>query len=138
MVGMFDVNNISKGDKWGKDDGVEISISGFDKGKPVTYVIRGYVNGSVQSVTDAGAAVSSAERLKKGVRYASKIMEKPKRGWIGVWVIPLNAIGLRPKSGLKASFNMCAYVNEYDKWHCWEGTLGETWEVDKAGILQFK
>lgn len=138
MMIMFDINNISKGDKWGKDDGVEISIGGFDKGKPATYVIRSYVNGTVQSVTDAGATVVAAQRLGKGVRFVSKIMEKPRKGWIGEWAIPLDALGLKTKPDLKTVFNICAFINEYDKWHCWEGTLGESWEVDKAGMLQFK
>jgi hypothetical protein len=138
MMIMFDLNNISKGDKWEKDDGVEISVAGFEKGKPVTFVLRGYANGTLQSVTDAGATVSGAERLGKGVKYVSKIMERPRKGWIGEWAIPLDAIGLKPSPDMKVPFNMCAYVNEYAKWHCWEGTLGESWEVDKAGILQFK
>ena len=38
----------------------------------------------------------------------------------------------------KVPFNMSAYINEYDNCHCWEGTQGETWEVDKAGTLHFK
>jgi hypothetical protein len=135
---MFDINNISMGNIWEKDDGVEISIAGFDKSTPATYVIRSYVDGTVQSVTDAGATAEAAQHLGKGVRFVSKIMEKPRRGWIGEWAIPLDALGLESKPDLKAAFNICAYINEYDKWHCWEGTLGESWEVDKAGVLQFK
>ena len=135
---MKDIKNKSQGDRWKKDDGVEFSISGVDKGKPATYVVRSYVNGIVHSITDAGASASAAERLGKGVRYVSKIIEKPTRGWIGEWAIPLDAIGIKPKPDLKVPFNMCAFVNEYDNWHCWEGTQGETWQVDKAGILQFK
>lgn len=138
MMMMFDTINISKGDRWGKDDGVEISIGGFDKGKPVTYVIRSYVNGTMQSLTDAGATAAAAERLGKGVRYVSRIMAKPTNGWTGEWAIPLNLLGLKPGSGQKIAFNICAFINEYDKWHCWEGTQGENWEVDKAGILQFR
>lgn len=135
---MFDTINISKGDRWGKDDGVEISIGGFDKGKPVTYVIRSYVNGTMQCLTDAGATAAASERLGKGVRYVSRIMAKPTNGWTGEWAIPLNLLGLKPGSGQKIAFNICEFINEYDKWHCWEGTQGENWEVDKAGILQFK
>ena len=136
MMIMFDINNISKGDKWGKDDGVEISIGGFDKGKPATFVIRSYVNGTVQSVTDAGATALAAERLGKVVRYVSKLMTR--KGWIGEWAIPLDAVGLKLKPDLKVAFNMCAFINEYDNWHLWEGTLGDSWQVDKAGILLLK
>jgi hypothetical protein len=136
LMSMFDNANISKGDKWGKDDGVEISIGGFEKGKPSIFVIRAYVNGTVQSVTDAGATPIAADRLGKGVKFVSKIMTR--RGWVGEWAIPFDALGLKLKPDLKVAFNICAFINEYDNWHCWEGTLGESWEVDKAGWLQFK
>jgi hypothetical protein len=138
MMNMFDSSNISKGDTWGKDDGMEISLGGFDKGKPVTFVIRSYSNGTLKNVTDAGATSAAADRLGKGTKYISKIREKPGKGWIGEWAIPLEVIGLKPKPGLTISFNMCAFVNEYDNWHCWEGTQGDSWQVGQAGILQLK
>jgi hypothetical protein len=138
MITMFDINNISKGDKWGKDDGVEISVGGFEKGKPSTFIIRAYVDGTIQSVTDGGATTTAAMRVGKSVRYVSKILDRPGKGWSGEWAIPLDVMGLKPKPDMKASFNICAFVNEYDKWHCWEGTLGENWLVEQAGILQLK
>jgi len=138
MMNMFDSADIIMGETWGKDDGMEISLGGFDKGKPLTYVIRAYSNGTLQSVTDAGASAIAADRLGKGTKYVSKIREKPGKGWIGEWAIPLEAVGLKPKPGLTLSFNMCAFVNEYDNWHCWEGTQGESWQVSKAGILLLK
>jgi hypothetical protein len=134
---MFDAKNISKGNTWKKDDGVEISIAGFEKGKPSTFVIRSYANGSKQSVTEGGATASSARQLADRVRYASKIGEGVK-GWNGEWAIPWDALGISPKPGMKVPFNICAFVNEYGKWRCWEGTLGESWEVDKAGTLLLK
>ncbi len=137
MVTMFDIANISKGETWGKNDGLEISIGGFEKNKPVTFVLRSYVDGTIQSVTDAGANSMLAERLYTGTKYVSKIMEKPRKGWIGEWAIPLKALGLNPKPDLKLAFNACAFINEYDNWHCWEGTLGESWQVDQGGTLEF-
>jgi hypothetical protein len=138
MVTMFDSADISKGETWGKDDGMEISLGGFDKGKAVTFVIRSYSNGTLQNVTDAGATTAAADRLGKGTKYVSKIREKPGKGWIGEWAIPVEAIGLKPKPGLTITFNMCAFVNEYDNWHCWEGTQGESWQVGQGGILKLK
>ncbi len=139
IIPMFNKDNINLGNSWEKDDAVEISLGGYYKGDSVTYVIRSYVNGSIQSITDAGVSDTAAQKLEKRVRYVSKIMEKSnKEGWVGEWAIPLKLLGLNPKSDLKIPFNMCAFVNEYDCWHCWEGTLGETWEVDKAGMLHFK
>ena len=137
LITMFDVNNISKGSRWKKDDGIEIAIKGMDKGKPMTYVIRTYVDGTVQSVTDAGASEQAAKRVSQGVKYMAKVLDRPRRGWIAEWAIPLDALGIKLKTDLKVPFNMSAYINEYDNWHCWEGTQGETWEVDKAGTLHF-
>ncbi len=133
VISMFDNDNISIGDSWGQDDGVEISIAGFEKGKPVTFVIRSYANGTFRCITDAGCSETAAEKLAGKLKYASKI--KDSRGWTGEWAVPFDAIGLKPASEMKVAFNMCAFVNEYHNWHCWEGTLGESWQVDKAGKL---
>jgi hypothetical protein len=64
--------------------------------------------------------------------------QQESRGWPGEWAIRFDTIGLKPAPGLEIAFNRCAYVNEYHNWHCWEGTLGESWQVDKAGKLLFK
>jgi hypothetical protein len=137
MVTMFDQANIKMGETWKENDGIEISVGGFEKSKPVTFVIRSYVNGTIQSVTDAGAPASTAKNLRIGTKFVSKIMDKPRKGWIGEWAIPLKELGLEIKPDMKVPFNICAFVNEYDNWHCWEGTLGESWQVDQGGSLQF-
>jgi len=138
LVTMFDTTNISRGDKWKKDDGIEISLSGFVKGKPATFVLRSFVNGTLQSITDAGVPAENAGRLGKTTKYVAAMLEKPGKGWSAEWTIPFSSIGIKPKNDLKIPFNICAYVNEYDKWHCWEGTPGETWDVGYAGILLLK
>ena len=138
MVMMFDTINISFGDTWGRNDGVEISLEGSFKGKPLTYVLRSYVNGKIQSIADAGAPVSSAERLGEVVRYTPKVMARPTKGWTGEWEIPLKALGLKPEHGQTILFNVCAFVNEYDKWHCWEGMSEENRQIEKEGLLQFE
>ena len=141
IVTMFEPEKISQGSAWGKDDGIEISLGGLTgKGKPVTYVIRTYIDGTVQSVTDAGATAREAEHLGKEVRFIPKMKQKRGNGggWIAEWAIPFRAIGLKPKPNLKVAFNMCAYLNEYGKWHCWEGAQGESWQVDQAGMLLLK
>ena len=55
-VAMFEASKLRTGTAWGKDDGAEFCIAGrTPDGKPVTFVIRGFAGGTVQSVTDAGA-----------------------------------------------------------------------------------
>ncbi len=126
-VTMFAPAKVSTGATWGQDDGVEICIAGqTPDGETVTFVIRGYAGGAVQSVTDAGAPDEAAARLGKGVRFAAKLTKswgETLKGWHGEWAIPLAALGLKPESGLKVSFNMAAFCSEFQEWHCWEGTL---------------
>ena len=93
----------------------------------------GYPNGTVQSATDAGASKDAAARLEKAARFAAKTW---RQGWRGEWAIPFEALGLKPKPGLKVPFNLAVYRAEDEVWRCWEGTLAETWRVDEAGELR--
>ena len=137
---MRDPGLIVKGSIWGKNDGFEVSIAGkTSKGTPANFVVRLYPDRTVQSLTDAGAPAALAQRLGKELRIVIND-QKPNRGggWSCELAIPFKALGLKPAPGLKVAFNMCAYVNEYNNWHYWEGTQGEGWNMDQAGILQFE
>jgi hypothetical protein len=140
IAAMFEPAKISQGATWGKDDGAEICIEGkTPDGKPAIFVVRGYANGTAQSVADAGAPADAVQRLGKAVRYAAKIVRGPSgsaKGWRGEWAIPLETIGLKPSPGLKIPFNMGALCGEYGEWHCWDGTLAENWRLDQAGTLR--
>ena len=47
-AGYYEINKLRKGVAWGKDDGAEIAIAGHSPdGRPATFVIRGYPNGTV-------------------------------------------------------------------------------------------
>ena len=137
---MRDPGLISKGSTWGKDDGLEVSIAGkTSKGAAATFVVRVYSDGTIQSITDAGAPAESAQRLRKEIRItANNFIPRRGGGWSCEWAIPFKALGLKPAPGLKIAFNMCAYVNEYDNWHYWEGTQGKGWNMDQAGILELQ
>ncbi|MDD5523213.1 MAG: right-handed parallel beta-helix repeat-containing protein [Kiritimatiellae bacterium] len=141
-VTMFAPAQIKTGADWGKDDGVEICIAGkASDGKPITFVVRGFAGGVIQSATDAGASQEAAERLGKEVRFAAKLTKASKdtlRGWKGEWTIPFAALGLNPAADKKIAFNMGAFYSEFGEWHCWEGTLAENWKLEEAGTLQFK
>ena len=141
-VTMFAPANVNTGSTWGQDDGVEICVAGHTPdGKPTTFVIRGYAGGTVQSVTDAGAPGEAAARLGREVRFAAEFTKASGvtlQGWRGEWAIPFAALGLKPAPNVKIAFNMAAFCSEFGEWHCWEGTLAETWRLDQAGTLLFK
>lgn len=141
-VTMFEPATLRTGATWGKDDGVEICLAaqGPD-GKPVTFVVRGYVNGTVQNVVEGDASGEAAKRLGTDLRFAAKIIKGPsgkQKGWRGEWAIPFTALGWKPTPGQKVAFNMGAFGSEFGQWHCWEGTLAENWRLDQAGTLLFK
>ena len=135
----FDVTKLRDGTLWGEDDGAEIALAGTKgNGQQVTFVVRGYPGGTLQSITDAGASSADAERLGKAVQFAAKPYGKTRGGWRGEWSIPWNTLGLKPAPGLKIPFNMAVYRSTDDVWRCWEGTLGESWQLDQAGTLQLR
>jgi hypothetical protein len=139
-VTMFEPAKISQGSAWGTDDGVEICLAGkTPNGQSATFVIRGYANGTVQSVAEAGAPAEAAERLGNAVRFAVAPIKGPSgkaKGWRGEWAIPFASLGLKPTPGLKVPFNMAAFGSAYGEWHCWEGTLAENWRLEQAGTLR--
>ncbi len=134
---LFDINKLSKGRAWGKDDGVEICIAG-DKG---TYVLHGFADGTCSSVTDAGVPAEAAAALGQTARYAAKPYGKTKddwkSGWRCEWSIPLSSLGIKPEPGKKVAFNLGLYRAEDAIWRCLEGTCAETWRLEQAAQIQF-
>lgn len=134
IAGIFRMNELRKGVEWGEDDGAEISIAGKGAdGAPATFVLRGFPDGTFQSVTVAGAPAEAAERLGTVVRYA---VGSWNHGWRGEWAIPFSALGLTVERGLKMPFNVSVYRSEDKTWRCWEGTLGNTWDVGQGGVIE--
>ena len=133
-VAMFDVGKLRKGSVWGTDDGVEIAIEGAG----TTYVIRGFANGDMRSVTDAGASAGSASRLESAVKFAAKTFGTRKGGWRAEWTIPLEAIGVKASPGVKVAFNLAIFRAEDQELRMLEGTLAESWRVSHAATLRFK
>lgn len=133
-VTLFNVAKIRMGSVWDRDDGAEICIAGGQ----ATYVIRGFADGTFQSVTDAGAPAEAATKLGKAVRFVAKPYGKTKNGWRGEWAIPWGALGLSPAPGQKIAFNLAAHRAEDGAHRCLEGTLAEAWRLDQAATLQLK
>ena len=137
-VVLFDINMLSKGSNWGKDDGAEVCIAG-DKG---TYVLRGFADGTFKSVADAGIDAEVAAVMGKTSCFAARFYGKRKgdwkSGWSGEWAIPFESLGIKPEKGKKVPFNIGVYRAEDKVWRCLEGTLAENWKLDQAAMIQFK
>jgi hypothetical protein len=137
-VVLFDINKLSRGAQWGRDDGAEICIAGA-KG---TFVVRGLADGMLKSVTDAGVSSEAADALGKASRFTAKFYGRTKgdwkSGWCGEWSIPFSALGIKPVKDAKVAFNLGVYRAEDGVWRCLEGTLAENWKLDQAAVIQFK
>ncbi len=137
-VVLFDITQLSKGGVWGRDDGAEVCVAG----PAGTYVLRGFADGTLQSVADAGVPADAAARLGQAARFAARPYGKAKNdwksGWRGEWAIPFEALGLKAAADLKLSFNLGVYRAEDRLWRCLEGTQAENWRLAQAALLQLK
>lgn len=137
-VVLFDIGLLSKGGRWGVDDGAEVCVAGKDG----TFVLRGFADGTHASVADAGITAEAAARAGREVRFAAQAYGKTKgdwkSGWRGEWAIPFAALGITPAAGGKVAFNLGIYRAEDGVWRCLEGTLAENWRLEEAVQIQFK
>ena len=133
VVVIINPEAICKGTQWGKDDAVEVALGGKDaEGRPVTWVLRGFANGQIQSATVGGATAESAQALLKQVAYKSKIREKD---WRSEWIIPLDALGVDSQAGRPLPFNITAWRSENAEFRQYAGSLGDTWDPQYGGRL---
>ncbi len=133
-VVLFDVTKLSKGTRWGKDDGAEVCIAG----KEGTFVLHGFLDGTAESVSVAGVSDDAAARIGKAVRFAAKSYGRTRGGWRCEWAIPWEALGVTPATGLKLPFNIGLFRAEDGVWRCIEGTQAENWRLDQAAVLMLK
>ena len=120
---------IAAGTNWGESDGAEVCFRSGPAGP--TYVVQGFPNGTCVSVTTAGAPAESAAKLGGEVRFAARSGE---REWTAEWAIPLAAVGIGLRPGLKLDFNLGLHRADTSEWIQWFGT-GSTWELDRAGAV---
>ena len=133
VVVTLDAEATRKGSEWGKDDAVEVALGGKDaEGKPVTWVLRGFANGQIQSATVGGASDEGARAFLKRASYKSKIREND---WRSEWIIPLDALGLDLNAGETLPFNVTAWRSENGEFRQYAGSLGETWDLQYGGRL---
>lgn len=124
------------GTVWGTDEGVEIAVQGTRAdGSPVTYVLRGFTNGSFSCLPLAGASPEEADAFGKLVGYGAAV---DRTIWRSEWRIPLAALRFVPKDRASVPLNITVYRSEDAQYIQWAGTLGETWDLTRAGRALFR
>ena len=135
VVSMFPEDR-KTGRAWGTDEGVEVAVEGKQAdGRPVVYVLRGYSDGSFESLPVGGAATPEAEAMKEAVGYAAAV---EKSVWRCEWRIPFAALGITPAAGAALPMNVTAYRSEDAQFIQWAGSLGETWDLTRGGRLALR
>lgn len=120
------------GTEWGKDEGIELTLEGRQGDTKTTYVLRGFSDGTLQSLTVGGASEEQAAAVKGAIAYAASV---DKQIWRSEWRVPFAALGLKPGEKTVLPFNLTAYRSEDDVYAQFAGTLGDTWDLKLGGAL---
>mgnify|MGYP005836916379 CR=1 FL=1 len=135
VVSMFPEDR-KLGHTWGADEAVELAVEGQGAdGKPVVYVLRGFADGTLQSLSVAGASADQAEAIRAAADYAAAV---DRTVWRCEWRIPLGVLQFTPGDRAALPLNVTAYRSEDDQFIQWAGTLGETWDLTRGGRLFFR
>lgn len=126
---------LRKGDAWGEDDAVEIAIRREDMNR-VANVYRGFPSGHWLVSDENGLPKDVMATSKVGVKYATRAVEQGR--WSAEWFIPWQALGLNkaPTVGTRFAFNLTARKPAGDLWLMWRGTGGNSFLVERAGLLE--
>ena len=135
IVSMFPEDR-KLGHTWGTDEGVEIAVEGKRAdGKPLTYVLRGFADGTLGSVTVGGATPVEASTLRQATGYAGAA---DKKVWQSEWSIPFAALRFTPADRAVLPLNVTVYRSENRGLIQFAGTLGESWDLKRGGRLIFR
>ncbi|NOZ23904.1 MAG: hypothetical protein GXP25_22735 [Planctomycetes bacterium] len=125
-----------KGNKWGLDDAVEVSLRVVRKGKapPIT-VVRGYGNGFLQFGETPNGDEAAKTMDPGGVAFKAR-RPTPDR-WTAEFYIPFRMFGFDPAADARLAFNLTVRKTDDNLWVMWEGTRGHSYDVAQAGFLEF-
>ncbi|MEK6794434.1 MAG: LamG-like jellyroll fold domain-containing protein [Spirochaetota bacterium] len=125
------------GNSWGRNDAVEISLRAL-RGKdrtPIT-VFRGFGNGYLQFGATKNASDEPDYTDPHGAVF--KAARKDERTWCAEFSLPFALFDIDPAKDVRCAFNITVRKTADDLWLMWEGTRGNSFNVDNAGVLNFK
>jgi hypothetical protein len=120
------------GTEWGKDEGIELVLEAEQGDHKTVYVLHGFSDGTVRSLTVGGATEAQAQAFLGKIKYGASV---DKKIWRSEWAVPLAALGIEPGEKALLPFNLTAYRSEDNVFAQFAGTLGDTWDLTCGGRL---
>ncbi|MCC6444315.1 MAG: right-handed parallel beta-helix repeat-containing protein [Armatimonadetes bacterium] len=125
---------ISTGNTWGRDDAVELAFRApANRQDAPILILRGYPSGHFESSNESGAPKAQVEQAAAGVLYRAQALGNDR--WQAEWQVPLASLGLDPARTGPIAFNLSVRKRASGLWLMWQGTSGNTWDLDSAGTL---
>ncbi|OGV66548.1 MAG: hypothetical protein A3K19_23835 [Lentisphaerae bacterium RIFOXYB12_FULL_65_16] len=122
---------LKPGAGWGQDDGAEVVFRDASRAKPgPTFAVHGFAAGAHEAIADPDAPPDATGKLGTASRFAAKVSGNE---WTGEWAVPLGAVGIKYRPGLKLGFNAGVLRTETNEWIIWAGALGSTMQLDNGG-----
>jgi hypothetical protein len=124
------------GNEWGLHDAVEISLRVVREGKATPiHVVRGFGNGHLQFGTTPNGDQEPAAMDPGGIVFKRSVPEQGR--WIAEFSIPFNMLDLAPSENVRVAFSLTVRKALDDLWLMWEGTQGHSYDVTRAGFIEF-
>lgn len=123
-----------RGERWGRDDAVEVAIRNVAVKGAAIWVLRGYPTGRVETGSCMTGAEIPRPRPVAGIEFKARVL-KPGR-WSAEWRIPFKRLGIDPAKHTKLAFNLTVRKAASDLWLMWADTRAHSYDVDKAGFIE--
>ncbi len=124
------------GNAWGGDDAVEVSLRVARKGAkdlPI-HVLRGFGNGYLRYGTTPNGDDDPGAMEPAGIVF--KATRPAKDSWVAEFAIPLAMIDVDPAEDTRLAFSLAVRKTRDNLWLMWEGTRGNSYNVDRAGFIE--
>ncbi len=124
------------GNTWG-DDAVEVAICNRAAGKtsPI-FAFRGYPSDHWEVTKETGVSDAAVAQAAQGVEYAAEVVGKDR--WTAEWRIPFASLAIDTSQHRRFELNLTVRKTAGSQWLMWESTRGNSWFVDRAGIIELQ
>lgn len=133
MMPVANVSKLVREEVWGQSDGAEVVFRDASGAKPgPTFSVHGFASGAHDLSPETDAPAPLRGKLNEAVKFKASLGDGQ---WTGEWAIPLSAVGIKVRPGLKLGFNLGALRTDGNEWIVLAGALGSTAQLDNGALL---